>query len=117
MNFLFYISDFFIFIFIQTLLLFCAAISYFADKGVLSKNGSVRAQVIRGKQSLLKFEFAWGILSFVIVELINISNAFAGYKLIFAALDVSLLFYLCFFNGWFRNKVIYLYSISLKSET
>jgi len=117
MNFLYYVSDFFVFVFIQLIFFIFTAISYLANKRFLSKSGGLTAQVIRGKESLLKFEFAWGILSFVLIELINISSAFSGYKLIFAALDVSLLFYLCFFNGWFRNKIIYLYSLSLKSET
>lgn len=74
------------------------------------------ADVKRGQKSWDHFNLVYGILSVVVIQLISISEAGTGYKVIISVLDLSALFYLNFFNGWFRNKIIGLVVASQNKE-
>lgn len=64
------------------------------------------ASVIRGPESRRKFGVAYGFASVLILQIINSSQAFVGNKVLLSLFDLGVLFYLCFLNGWFRNKLI-----------
>lgn len=53
--------------------------------------------VNRGRESWGQIHLAFGIASVVIMQIIDMSIAFAGYKAVFAALDMTLLIRLFFF--------------------
>ncbi len=106
--FLHYTSDMFVFITFHVALLILLAFSIIRDYREKRSICGVKASVIRGNKSTQDFRFIWGLLSFVAIEWINLSSSHVGHKLIFAALDVSALMYLCFYNAWFQNKVLYL---------
>ena len=64
------------------------------------------SSVVRGAESWGQINLAFGIASVVVMQIIDMSDAFAGYKAVVAALDITLLVRLFFFNGWFRNKTL-----------
>jgi len=72
----------------------------------LRKNKGVRLSVTRGPESRKKFGVAYGFGSVLILQLINSSEAFIGYKVLLSLFNLAALFYLCFLSAWFRNKII-----------
>ena len=64
------------------------------------------ASVKRGQKSWGYFNLAYGILSVILIQIISISDFGNGYKVFISIFDLGLLFYLAFFNSWFRNKTI-----------
>jgi hypothetical protein len=54
------------------------------------------------------FGQVYGWLSAVVV-LVNVSaESLKGYKTLIETFDVAALFYLCFFDSWFRSRIILL---------
>lgn len=64
------------------------------------------ASVKRGQKSWDYFNLTYGILSVVVIQIISISDFGSGYKVFISIFDLGVLFYLAFFNSWFRNKTI-----------
>jgi len=64
------------------------------------------ASVKRGEKSWNHLYLAYGILSVVVTQIISISEFGKGYKVLITVVDLVVLFYLAFFNSWFRNKII-----------
>jgi len=62
--------------------------------------------VKRSEKSWNYFYLAYGILSVVVTQIISISEFAKGYKVLITVVDLAILLYLAFFNGWFRNKTI-----------
>lgn len=62
--------------------------------------------VTRGKTSWDYFYLAYGIVSVIMIQIISVSESLKGYKVLISILNVGLLLYLMFFNGWFRNKIV-----------
>ena len=77
-------------------------------------DSGVEATVIRGDPSWNSLQLTYGIASVLIIQLISVSESFKGFKVAISIVDLSALFYLFFYNGWFRNKVI---GIVSKSKT
>ena len=48
----------------------------------------------------------YGVTSVAFVAVNTMAEALVGYKVIITLLDLIALFYLHFFNSWFRNGVI-----------
>jgi len=46
------------------------------------------------------------IVSILILQIINVSESYVNYKVLISIIDLSILLYLFYFNGWFRNKII-----------
>jgi len=66
--------------------------------------------VTRGDKSM-NFLFAfYGVATVVITLLTQVAEAACGYKAVIVAADYLILTYLCFFNVWFRNRLLSLYS-------
>lgn len=70
------------------------------------KSTGAMLTVKRGEKSWSYFNLAYGIASVVLLQVINVSEALKGYKTIISLANLFMLFYLAFFNSWFRNKVI-----------
>lgn len=86
------------------------------EYGRLRQKGSVTLSVKRGKESWNYFHLMYALLVVVIVEVNNTAEALKGCKTIITLLDLAALFYLCFFNGWFRNRTLGLIRASLNKE-
>lgn len=95
-------QDSMIFPLFQILLLLLFLFAFSQDR--LNK-GSGRI-VIRGKEGWDNFPLAYGIISVILLQIISIANSLKEYKTIITLLDLSGLLYLCFYNSWFRNKII-----------
>lgn len=74
--------------------------------GGLTLSGEFSATVKRGPESWNKFNLAYGILSVLVVQVVSASSAYEEHKVFFSLLDLGLLLYLCFYNGWFRNQLM-----------
>src|SRR5437870_13086053 len=73
---------------------------------MISVVNSLPARVFRGPKSRSRRVTAYGFSSVIILQLINSSETFKGNKVLISIADIAILFYLCFFNGWFGNKII-----------
>lgn len=62
--------------------------------------------VKRGQEGWAYFGLVYGIVSLILIEIINSSSALMEYKVILILLNLSIALYLCFFNSWFRNKIV-----------
>ena len=60
----------------------------------------------RGEKGWNYFYLAYGILSVIVTQIISISEFGKGYKVFITVFDLGVLFYLAFFNSWFRNSTI-----------
>ncbi len=68
--------------------------------------GSLFMVVTRGEKSLEYFRCAYAILlsfAFGVIALLDISNL---YQILLMLLTVIILYRLCFFNNYFRNKIV-----------
>jgi len=72
----------------------------------LRRNKGVDRQVKRGPESRRRFGVAYGFCSVLLLQVINSSAAFKGHKVLLSLGNLAALFYLCFFSGWFRNKIV-----------
>lgn len=111
-----YFGDSVIFSLLQILILLLFAYAFVKDKGWLKKKGSIDAVVKRGEQSWSYFPIAFGILSVVIIEVIGITDTLGNYQAILIIINLLILLYLCFFSGWFRNKLVGFFSRSRQME-
>lgn len=71
-------------------------------------------KITRGEESQKRYSLAYGFISVIVIQLIQVSTAFVGHKVLISVIDLSFLFYLVFYNGWFRNW--FLCRIHEKSE-
>lgn len=78
----------------------------------MRKTGIV-ASISRERESWDNFNLAFGITSVVFMQVINSTKPFDGYKTLVSVINLAMLLYRAFFNGWFRNKVI---GIIMKSQ-
>ncbi len=74
------------------------------------------ATVARGKESWNYFYLVFGIVSVVLMQVINSSEALKGFKTIISIVNLAMLVYLAFYNGWFRNKILGLIAKSQQKE-
>lgn len=79
---------------------------YVYDKRWIRKKGGVIIEVKRGDTSWGYFASAYGFLSLILLQIINTTEAWKGYKTITTIIDLWLLMYLCFYSSWFRNKIV-----------
>jgi hypothetical protein len=88
---------------VEVLLISLVVVSVYKS---LWKRKGVRLSLTRGPGSWKKFGIAYGVSSVLILQLINSSETFVGHKVLLSLFNIAALFYLCFLNGWFRNKII-----------
>ncbi len=99
-------SDAIVFSAFQAIFLALFLYAFVKDRGWFTRDTGCSATVKRGKESWANFHLMYGLLVVVFVEVINTTETLKGFKTIITLADLSVLSYLCFFNGWFRNKTI-----------
>jgi hypothetical protein len=60
----------------------------------------------RGDFSRNAFHVTYGLVSVIVLQVVNSAEALEGYKTILSIADTAVLAYLCYLNGWSRNKII-----------
>jgi|GEM_PF-6598459 len=78
--------------------------------------GNVGFKIKRGEVSWAYFPLAYSILLTISIGIISVLEICYIYKILLIMVDSVVLFKLCFFNGWFRNKIVGLFSKSKKFE-
>ena len=106
------IGDCFIFSLSQIVFLTSFVFIYIYDKGWCRQDRGIVVEVKRGVESWGYFYAMYGFLSVIFLEVINTTEAYKGYKTFITIIDLSVLLYLCFFSGWFRNKIVGIFSKS-----
>jgi len=101
-----------VFFVVQVVFLGLACYALMQDLRIKFSRGGLSATVERGPESWSYFYLAYGALALILLELINTTEAFHGHKTLITIVDLGALVYLCFFNGWFRNKIVFVVSAS-----
>lgn len=99
------LQDKYIFALFQIVIVIALAIGLGGYRLFLRKGG-IPTTVIRGDESWSQLALSYGVASVVTLQIINVSAAFDGYKVIISLFDLAVLLYLCFFNSWFRNWIL-----------
>jgi hypothetical protein len=110
------LQDRYVFPTFQTALAITIIYGIIKEYGWLRQKGSVTLSVKRGKESWNYFHLMYALLVVVIVEVNNTAEALKNYKTIITLADLTGLFYLCFFNSWFRNRTLSVINASLNKE-
>ncbi len=87
------------------ILLFTAMVPTWKAK----RSRSIVSPVTRGDRSMNFLYVFYGVTTVVYTLIVQIADVAVGYKAAIVAADYLALTYLCFFNGWFRNKLIGIY--------
>jgi hypothetical protein len=77
---------------------------------------AVTAELTRGDEAWARFGAAWGLLSLLTQQILQVSASAQGYLVFLSLFDLTVLAYLCFLNGWFRNNLIHFYAIVRKRK-
>ena len=101
-------TDWFVTIVLELGLLGLVVVSSYKSRRSRRPRSGVSAelQTLRGPGSRRRFGIAYGFGSVLLLQVINVSEAFKGNKVFLSVFDLGVLFYLCFYSGWFRNKII-----------
>ena len=92
------LTDYFIFLFFE-LLLFCILI-YSLYFETFKKINAVK----RGEQSIMTFFTFFAIISSFYYTLITLIDG--QHRILILVINYAVIYYLCFLNGYFRNKLI-----------
>lgn len=60
----------------------------------------------RGERSRARFHFAYALASVVLLQLIDGTSVYQGYKTAFSLADLGAVAYLAYFSTWGRNKIL-----------
>jgi len=93
-------------ILIQGLLGVLLIISIFHDIRIRLLRSGLTAEIVRGPGSRGRLISAYGFASVILNQLIAVSNAFECYKVFLCLVDTVILFYLCFYSSWFRQRIV-----------
>ena len=86
-------------------------IIYRIKHGTYTYNGEfAHLSVVPGPESRNYFWATWVFLSVIFSQIIQITEALKGYKTVILIFDLVLLFYLCFYNSWFKNYMLIIIS-------
>lgn len=67
---------------------------------------SLSTVTTRGEKSLEYFRYAYAILLALTFGVIAFLDIASTYQILFTLLTAALLYHLCFFNDYFRNKIV-----------
>lgn len=70
------------------------------------KYAGIKGSVRRGDHSWSSFPIGFALMSIFAVAIVSHSTWIDGYQSSVIVVDLAAIFYLCFFNGWFRNLII-----------
>jgi hypothetical protein len=62
--------------------------------------------VNRGEESRSFFHITFALSSVIVLQIVNAGEVWKHHKILVGVLDLLLLMNLCFYNRWFRNKVV-----------
>jgi hypothetical protein len=69
-------------------------------------SGGVSLVVGRGNQSMTQLYVFYGVTTIAVSLVLQMSEAVEGYKVGLLLIDYAALTYLCYFNYWFRNRIL-----------
>jgi hypothetical protein len=99
-------SDRLAIIIIEALLFAFALFAIVRAARLRRQHGGATLTVMRGPESRKKLGLVYGFASVNTLQLINISDAFNGHKVVLSVVDLLILFYLCFLSSWIRNRIL-----------
>lgn len=101
-------SDHVLFLTIQILLLLFVSVAFIIANIKKIKSGSrgSNLSVIRGETSMGKFYATYATITGLLVTICLSVDTFDKHKIFWILLDVTLVFYVCLYNTWFRNLLI-----------
>jgi hypothetical protein len=100
------LSDSFLLYGFQAVLLFLVGYAELKDRGWFRKPTGADATTKRGKTSWNILNFSFGIIAVNVLQIINSADAAVHFKVLMSVFDLTVMIWLFFFNGWFRNKTI-----------
>ena len=65
-----------------------------------------------GQDGWAAFPLVYGFLSVLLLQVLGVAEVAKGYKVLVTVIDLGIILYLCFFNYWFRKKILALVSMS-----
>ena len=77
---------------------------------------SLEIKIKRGEVSWAYFPLAYGILLTISLSIISALELRVVFKIVLIVIDSLVLFKLCFYNTWFRNKIVGVFSRSKEFE-
>ncbi len=85
------------------------------------RSDGIDIKIKRGEKNWAYFPLSYNILLTLFVGIISVLPDFGiGYfwciKIILIIICAIILFWLCFFNDWFRNRIVGIFSISANKE-
>ncbi len=104
-NFCFISSDTVIFPIIHLLLASIFLVAVIRDRGLFRKRGGATISFRSGEESWKSYVLVYGVVSVLVMQLISVSSAYMGHKVVISAIDLCVLIYLFFYSGWFQNRV------------
>jgi len=114
----FFLSDRFFFPLFEVCFLVLFMYALLREKRWLRSKDALETTIKRGEKSWTVFDFAFGILSVVLMQIINCAETLFGYKTFISIMNILMLLYLVYWNSWFRNGIINLvYKCQNKPET
>lgn len=78
----------------------------------MTKYMSIELNLKRGDKSWNYFQIAYGFLLAISLSIIAVLDIKSIYKVILILVLAVFLFWLCFYNDWFRNKIVGIFTKS-----
>lgn len=103
------LSDKYIFLLLQISFVVLFLLAVIREKNAKYHNPKI--SVKRGNESITNLYIAYGIASVIFIQIINICSVYNNHKVFISVINISILFYLCYFNSWFRNKIMNFFSL------
>ncbi len=71
------------------------------------RQGAADPTVERGEPSMNGLFALYGVATVVFALAVQVADAASGHKTLLIVVDYGVLFYLFFFNSWFRNSIVF----------
>ena len=93
---------------VEIILLFVLFLSMLMElvMWIKRRRGSVSLTVIRGDHSMNMLYIMYGTATIVFALIVQVSEAFKGYKVLLIVINYLALTYLFFYNSWLRNRIL-----------
>jgi hypothetical protein len=97
-------ADAFVLLAVHALLLVVLLWSFWAT---WRESGKIKLTVTRGGESMNALYVMYGVATVVYALVVQVADAFEGFKVLFIVADYLVLTYLFFFSSRFRNLVVF----------
>ncbi|MCJ7650209.1 MAG: hypothetical protein MUP85_16495 [Candidatus Lokiarchaeota archaeon] len=78
--------------------------------------GSSFLTVTRGDHSMNMLYIMYGTVTIVFALIVQVSEAFEGYKVLLIVINYLILTYLFFYNSWLRNRILLPIMFGIKKD-